>query len=360
MPMPSSALPASDMIVRTSAKSRLIRPGQRHQVGDALHALAQHVVGDAEGLDHRRVAIEHRQQPVVRDHDQRVDLLAERGDPGLSLVATARALELERTRDDADRQRAELAGDLRNHRRGARAGAAAGAGRDEHHVGAAQHGLDLVVLLARRLAAELRVGSRAEPAGDRVADVQGRRRGRGLQRLQIGVDRDELDALDVGLDHAVDGVDAGTADADDADHRASDRPRRRMRLLEDHVGARVDVVQRGHGLLRPALGRRAGSIRLAGMSAAERRLEALLRGRHAGLARLASADARRCSGKPLRRPRDRRHAAMDAGSARRSDAGSATAGARLRASSAGWSWRRCPRRSCGRAGTAVPRACSRA
>ena len=27
MPMPSSALPASDMIVRTSAKSRLIRPG---------------------------------------------------------------------------------------------------------------------------------------------------------------------------------------------------------------------------------------------------------------------------------------------------------------------------------------------
>ena len=43
--------------------------------------------------------------------------------------------------------------------------------------------------------------------------------GRGLlERLHVGVDRDELDALDLGLDHAVDGVHAGAADADDAQH----------------------------------------------------------------------------------------------------------------------------------------------
>ena len=74
MPMPSSARPASDMIVRTSAKSRLITAGQRDQVGDALHALAQDVVGDLEGLDHRGLLVEHLEQAVVGDDDQGVDL----------------------------------------------------------------------------------------------------------------------------------------------------------------------------------------------------------------------------------------------------------------------------------------------
>ena len=76
MPMPSSAGPASDMIVRTSAKSRLMQARERDQVGDALHALAQHVVGDPERVDHRGLLVEHGQQPVVRHDDERVDLLA--------------------------------------------------------------------------------------------------------------------------------------------------------------------------------------------------------------------------------------------------------------------------------------------
>ena len=44
-----------------------------------------------------------------------------------------------------------------------------------------------------------------------------------LQRLHVGVDGEELDALDLGLDHAVDGVDAAAAHADDADDRLPDR-----------------------------------------------------------------------------------------------------------------------------------------
>ena len=77
VPMPISAEPASCMIVRTSAKSRLIRPGDRDQVGDPLHALAQDVVGLAEGVEHRRAPLDDRQQLLVGDHDQRVDDLAQ-------------------------------------------------------------------------------------------------------------------------------------------------------------------------------------------------------------------------------------------------------------------------------------------
>ena len=39
-----------------------------------------------------------------------------------------------------------------------------------------------------------------------------------LQGLKVGVDGDELDARELCLDHAVDRVDAGAADADHAQH----------------------------------------------------------------------------------------------------------------------------------------------
>ena len=44
-----------------------------------------------------------------------------------------------------------------------------------------------------------------------------------LQRLQVGVGDDELDAVEAGLHHAVDGVAAAAADADHLDARAGVR-----------------------------------------------------------------------------------------------------------------------------------------
>ena len=41
-----------------------------------------------------------------------------------------------------------------------------------------------------------------------------------LERLRVGVGADEVDALDVGADHVVDGVAAAAADADDLDDGA--------------------------------------------------------------------------------------------------------------------------------------------
>jgi hypothetical protein len=64
-----------------------------------------------------------------------------------SACRAAAALEGERARDDADGQRAELAGDLGDDRRAAGAGAAALAGGDEDHVGALEDLLDLVAVV---------------------------------------------------------------------------------------------------------------------------------------------------------------------------------------------------------------------
>ena len=53
------------------------KAGNGDQVGDALDALPQHVVGLAEGVEHRGAALDDRQQALVGNHDQGVDNLAQ-------------------------------------------------------------------------------------------------------------------------------------------------------------------------------------------------------------------------------------------------------------------------------------------
>ena len=138
------------MIVRTSAKSRLIRPGSvtRSEMPCTPWRSTSSATRKASTIDTLRSSTDSRR--LFGTTISVSTSSAQRGDPGLGLVAAARALELERPGDDADGQRAELAGDLGDDRRGAGARATARAGGDEHHVRAAQHRLDPVVLLARR------------------------------------------------------------------------------------------------------------------------------------------------------------------------------------------------------------------
>ena len=226
--------------------------------------------------------------------------------PMLGGRGAAVALEAERLGHDADGQRAQLAGDARDDRRRAGARPAAGTGGDEDHVRALEQRLDAVVLLHRGLAPEIGVRAGAQPAGDLRADVQRDVGRRLLQRLQVGVDGEELDALDLGLDHAVDGVDAGPADADDAQHGLADRlggaPRRRLvgdarvriaagvlpgrRRLEDVVG---DV--RAEGVAQALL--RRGHVRLGRRRRVGRRAERRMR--VAGLARVRWRRLRRAA-----------------------------------------------------------------
>ena len=112
--------------------------------------MEQDLVGHRERLDHRGALVRDRQQTLVRDDDEGVDLLAQALDALLGLVRAPPALEGERPGDDADRERAEALGRLGDDRGGAGAGAAALAGGDEDHVGALQHLLDLLEVLLGR------------------------------------------------------------------------------------------------------------------------------------------------------------------------------------------------------------------
>ena len=194
------------------------QPRGGDQVGDARDALQQHLVGLLEGVEHRHVAVADRQQPVVRDHDEGVDLVAQAGDALLRLVGPAAALEGERPGDHADGQGPERSGDPGHDRRTAGAGATTLAGGHEDHVGALDDLLDLLGMVVGGLAADLGVGARAESAGELAADVELDVGVAHQECLGVGVDGDELDAFEADLDHPVDGVDSTSTNTHDLDH----------------------------------------------------------------------------------------------------------------------------------------------
>ena len=107
-----SAVPALLMIIRTSAKSVLMRPGvvMRSVMPCTPWSSTSSAILNALSIDVRSSAT--LEQPVVRDDDERVDLLAQLLDAVLGLHAAAAALEAERAGDDADRERADGLGDL--------------------------------------------------------------------------------------------------------------------------------------------------------------------------------------------------------------------------------------------------------
>src|SRR5262249_5337984 len=164
-------------------------------------------------------AVAEREQPVVGDDDEGVALVAQLFDTRLGLYLAAPALEGERPGDHTDGERAQLAGDVGHHRRAAGTGAAALAAGDEHHIGALEHLFDLVTVILGRVLADVRIGACAKTPRQLPPDVELDVGVTHQQRLRVGVDRDELDALEPDLDHAVDGVDTAAADADDLDDR---------------------------------------------------------------------------------------------------------------------------------------------
>ena len=119
--------------------------------------------------------------------------------------------------DHADGERAERLGDLGDDRRPAGPGATALAGGDEHHVRALQDLFDLLPVLLGGGPPHFGVAPRAESPGELAADVELHVGIAHQQGLGVGVDGDELDALQAGVDHAVHRVDASAADADDLD-----------------------------------------------------------------------------------------------------------------------------------------------
>src|SRR5690606_34718900 len=81
-------------------------------------------------------------------------------------------------------------------------------------LGALDNLCDILAVLLERGSPDLRPGSRTQPAGQLAADLDLDLRAVLLQRLSVGVDRDELDPLELFFDHPVHGITPAPADPD--------------------------------------------------------------------------------------------------------------------------------------------------
>ena len=190
--------------------------GNGDDVGDSLHTLAEHVVGDAEALEEAGV-LGHGEELFVGDDDECVDRLDQLLHAALGLHHAALAFKRKGAGDDGDGQRAHLAGQRCDDGSSSGARATTETRGDEDHVRAFERFDDLVRVFEGGAASDVGVCACAEAAGELDAELQLDGSVGELEGLHVGVGGDELDTLDAGGDHAVDGVVAATAHADDLD-----------------------------------------------------------------------------------------------------------------------------------------------
>ncbi len=189
----------------------------RDQVRDPLGRVMEHLVRHPEGFLERRGAIHDREEPLVRDHDQRVHPLFQFAQAVLGQLHPPAAFELEGPGHHRDRERTLRLRDARHDGSRAGAGAAPHARGHEDHVRAVQELGDPGLVLLGRVAADVRVGARAQPLRHPGPELELPRAQGLVQNLGVGVGGDELDAPQPRLDHSIDRVPTRSADTDHLD-----------------------------------------------------------------------------------------------------------------------------------------------
>ena len=130
------------------------------------------------------------------------------------LALAARPFTLERQCRDGQHERAGFPGDARQHRAGARACASAQTGHNHDNPRAGAELAQRFGMLLRRRAADFRIAARAETARHGSAQGHHAFERQAGQRLDVRVQRRELDACKTALREVRDGVAARPAHAD--------------------------------------------------------------------------------------------------------------------------------------------------
>ena len=195
-------------------KVQIDERGHGDQVADALNALPQHIVRNAEGFQHGRALGDHLQQTVVGDHDQRIHPLLQVDHAHFGVLHALLALKQEGLSDHGDGQAVQIPGDLGHDGSRARTRASTHTGGDKYQIRALDRLSDLLTAFLRGTAAHIRNRARAKTLSQFFTDLNG---GAGLahgQRLTIGIDGDKFHTLQARVHHAVDCVIACAAAAD--------------------------------------------------------------------------------------------------------------------------------------------------
>ena len=190
---------------------------RQDQLCHAVDGLLQDAIGAGERLDERHVAVLRQFHEVVIGHeDQRVHLGLHLREALIGQALLAAALEAERQRDDADRERPEVVRDLGDDRRRPCASTTAEAGRDKDEICAVHRFADLILCVEGRLLAERDVAARAASLRQVLANLQRLDAFfcHARELLGIGIDGDQIDVEFFMMAHAHQDAVAATANTE--------------------------------------------------------------------------------------------------------------------------------------------------
>ncbi len=179
--------------------------------------MLKHLIGKLERFLEGRFRLCHQKQVLVRDNDQRIDVLLQLFDAAFGGAHAARAFKQERFGHDTHRQHALATRRFGDHGRSARTGAAAHTGGDEQHVHTLKRTLKVFQCFFGSGAAHFRAGTGTKALRDIGAKLDAVFSDRIVQCLRIGIHDDKIDAFDLGIDHVGDGIATCAADADHRD-----------------------------------------------------------------------------------------------------------------------------------------------
>src|SRR6185295_7925477 len=175
------------------------------------------------------------QQALVGNCDYCIDALAQFAQALFGLLHPATSFEMERFCHHRNSQRVQFGRQRCDDRRSAGARAAAKPSRNKNHVRAFKYFDDLVSVFKGGFASDVRICSRTQSLREPAAELYLDWRLGSLQRLKVGVGNEEFNALDAGLDHAVDSIAAATADADHFNART-----KRVRIvINENINASI-------------------------------------------------------------------------------------------------------------------------
>ena len=144
-------------------KVQVNQTGAGNHLGNARHAVAQHVIRRAECLAHGNALAQRGEQFIVGHNNQRINVLFQQINTLLRYDA-AFAFVFERARYHGNGQNAHFFGDFGNHGGCACACAATHAGGDEQHIRAADSCGNRLAVFQRRIAPHIGVCARAQAA----------------------------------------------------------------------------------------------------------------------------------------------------------------------------------------------------
>src|SRR2546421_10199576 len=159
----------------------------------------------------------HVAHAIVFETNDRVRNFVQARERVLRLNSATFSFERKRQRSECDYQRAGFARELRDDRRRARTRSAAEPRANENHSRAGDGLTNLVRRFNRCLVTKLGIAAGSESARASASELNFSRRDGAGERLDVGIDRDEIVLIHAVEQNAVERVRAGAADAHDFD-----------------------------------------------------------------------------------------------------------------------------------------------